>query len=189
MSSESLMSLREHRLLFRVLPVPASVRPPGNNTARVYFTVQSGSVYFNVSSQRHWPDFGPFPVEVPQTLVLGESRLFLSSAELGAGLDGSCLSSKEETIHSLLSSRSVYWRNKHTHLPFTKAFTADLCHTHGLVLLPWAPAPHPFSLVRCWRPLLVSWQLCLQTALFSWPGHWFCSLQFTKYINGIHRWR
>lgn len=34
MSSESLMSLREHRLLFRVLPVPASVRPAGHEADR-----------------------------------------------------------------------------------------------------------------------------------------------------------
>lgn len=32
-SSESLKSLREHRLLFNVLPVPASVRPAGHVTA------------------------------------------------------------------------------------------------------------------------------------------------------------
>lgn len=38
MSSESLMSLREQRLLFRVLPVLASVRPPANSRARVHFT-------------------------------------------------------------------------------------------------------------------------------------------------------
>lgn len=33
MSSESLMSLREHMLLFRVLPVPPPVRPAGQKKA------------------------------------------------------------------------------------------------------------------------------------------------------------
>lgn len=54
------------------------------------------------------PDPCPFPVEVPHTLVLGESRLFLRGPEprRGAGLDTSCLSRKE-TAQSLPSSRSV----------------------------------------------------------------------------------
>lgn len=41
----------------------------------------------------------------------------------------------------------------------------------------WVPESCPSSLVRCWRPLLVSLLLSLQTASpFFWPGHWFCSL-------------
>lgn len=59
----------------------------------------------------NWPDLGPFPVDVPQTLVLGESRLFFNGPDPWADLNTSCLSSKEETIHSLLSSRSVYCRH------------------------------------------------------------------------------
>lgn len=60
---------------------------------------------------RDKPDLGPFPVDVPQTLVLAESRLFLIGPELWAGFGMSCFSSKEETTHSLLSSRSVYCRH------------------------------------------------------------------------------
>lgn len=57
---------------------------------------------------RDKPDLGPFPVDVPQTLVLAESRLFLIGPELWAGFGMSCFSSKEETTHSLLSSRSYF---------------------------------------------------------------------------------
>lgn len=61
----------------------------------------------------HWPDLGPFSVEVPQTLVLRDSRLFLIGPESWAGFETSRRSSKEETIHSLLSSRSVYCQQVH----------------------------------------------------------------------------
>ena len=64
-----------------------------------------------------WPDLGAFPVDVPQTLVLGESRLFLVGAALWAGLDISSLSSKEDPSQSLLSSRSVYCHHTHTRYP------------------------------------------------------------------------
>lgn len=53
------------------------------------------------------PDLGPFPVEEPQTLVLCESRLFLIGPEPGASLEMSRFSSKDDTMESLLSSRSV----------------------------------------------------------------------------------
>lgn len=122
------MSLREHRLLFSVLPVPTSVRPTSKKR-KTYFTALLTDQYegvrnkkgerekklFRIDWKRPWPDLGPFPVELPQTLVLDESRLFLRGPEprRDAGLATSRLSSKEETTQSLLSSRSDSCRHKH----------------------------------------------------------------------------
>lgn len=53
------------------------------------------------------PDLGPFPVEDPQTLVLCESRLFFNGPGPGASLEMTRFSSKDDTMESLLSSRSV----------------------------------------------------------------------------------
>lgn len=142
MSSESLMSLREHRLLFSVLPVPASVRPESHTTThRQHETEASYSKCQHVLLWRpreavkhssalkwHWPDLGPFSVEVPQTLVLLDSTLFLIGPESWAGFDTSRGSSKEETIHSLLSSRSVYCQQVHYGFSIMDHFCDDSLH-------------------------------------------------------------